>query len=66
MEKFGYDISYNKTSKAKLKALANLFGEFYKSYVELPCFFISLEQENPRCVVISKTFPSNMRNTKIY
>ena len=43
VEKFGYQISYKKTSKAKLKALTNLFGDFYKSYAELPYFFIALE-----------------------
>ena len=66
VEKFGYQISYKKASKAKLKALTNLFGDFYKSYVELPHFFIALEQANPRCVVISKTFPGIMENTKIF
>ena len=29
VEKFRYQISYKKTSKAKLKALTNLFGDFY-------------------------------------
>ena len=43
MEKFRYQISYKKTSKAKLKALTNLFGDFYKAYAELPHFFIALE-----------------------
>ena len=43
VEKFGYQISYKKTSKVKLKALTNLFGDFYKSYAELPHFFIALE-----------------------
>ena len=28
VEKFGYQISYNKASKAKFKALTNLFGDF--------------------------------------
>ena len=43
MEKFGYQISYKKASKVKLKALTNLFGDFYKSYTKLPHFFIGLE-----------------------
>ena len=63
VEKFGYQISYKKKSKVKLKALTNLFGDFYKSYAELPHFFITLEQANPGCVVISKTFPGIMENT---
>ncbi|RVX02949.1 Serine/threonine-protein phosphatase 7 long form-like [Vitis vinifera] len=66
VEKFGYQISYKKTSKAKLKALTNLFGDFYKLYAELPHFFIALEQANPGCVVISKTFPSIMENIEIF
>ncbi|KAL6345799.1 hypothetical protein AAG906_017551 [Vitis piasezkii] len=66
VEKFGYQISYKKASKAKLKALTNLFGDFYKSYAELPHFFIALEQANPGCVVISKTFPGIMENTEIF
>ena len=41
VEKFGYQISYKKTSKTKLKALTNLFGDFYKSYTKLPHFFIN-------------------------
>ncbi|RVW89682.1 hypothetical protein CK203_036407 [Vitis vinifera] len=64
--KFRYQISYKNASKAKLKALTNLFGDFYKSYAELPHFFIALEQTNPGCVVISKTFPSIMENTEIF
>ena len=43
MEIFKYQISYKKTSKVKLKALTNLFGDFYKSYTKLPHFFIGLE-----------------------
>ena len=39
VEKFGYQISYKKKSKVKLKALTNLFGDFYKSYAELSHFF---------------------------
>ncbi|KAL6316794.1 hypothetical protein AAG906_021094 [Vitis piasezkii] len=66
VEKFRYQISYKKASKAKLKALTNLFGDFYKSYAELPHFFIALEQANPGCVVISKTFPGIMENTEIF
>ncbi|RVW42730.1 Serine/threonine-protein phosphatase 7 long form-like [Vitis vinifera] len=66
VEKFGYQISYKKTSKAKLKALTNLFSDFYKSYAEQPYFFIALEQANPGCVVISKTFPGIMENTEIF
>ena len=66
VEKFGYQISYKKTSKAKLKALTNLFSDFYKSYAEQPHFFIALEQANPGCVVISKTFPSIMENIEIF
>ena len=66
VEKFGYQISYKKTSKAKLKTFAILFGDFYKSYAELPYFFIALEQTNPGCVVILKKFPGIMENTKIF
>ncbi|RVW28840.1 hypothetical protein CK203_094864 [Vitis vinifera] len=33
---------------------------------ELPHFFIALEQANPGCVVISKTFPGIMENTEIF
>ena len=64
--KFRYQISYKNASKAKLKALTNLFGDFYKSYAELPHFFIALEQTNPGCVVISKTFRGIMENTEIF
>ena len=43
MEKFGYQISYKKAFKTKLEALTNLFGDFYKSYAELPHFFVGLK-----------------------
>ena len=48
------------------KAMRNLFGDFFQSYTELSRFFLALEQSNPRCVVIWKTFDSNMPNTKIF
>ena len=50
----------------KHKALRHLFGDFSQSYTELPHLFLALEQENPRCVVIWKTFDSNMPNTEIF
>ena len=66
VERFGYQISYTKASKGKRKALTNLFGDFYKSYAKLPHFFGALEQANPGCVVISKTFPGNMQNEEAF
>ena len=41
MEKFGYEISYKKALVGKHKALKNLFRDFYKSYAELPRFFMA-------------------------
>ena len=66
MEKWGYEISYKKAFDGKYKTIRNLFGEFCQSYIELPCFFLALEQSNPGCVVIWKTFDSNMPNTEIF
>ena len=51
MEKFRYEVSYKKALVGKHKALTILFGDFHKSYAELPRFFMVLEQVNPRCVV---------------
>ena len=65
MEKFGYEISNKKALVGKHKTLTNLFGDFHKSYAELPRFFIALEQTNPGCVVTWKTFDSHMQNTSI-
>ena len=42
VEQFGYHISYQKAMKAKRKAMAQLFGDWYKSYAELPRFFFLL------------------------
>ncbi|RVW69743.1 hypothetical protein CK203_061859 [Vitis vinifera] len=42
-EQFGYQISYQKAMKAKRKTMTRLFGDWYKSYAELPHFFIALE-----------------------
>ena len=42
-EQFGYQISYQKAMKAKRKAMTGLFGDWYKSYAELPRFFLALE-----------------------
>ena len=56
MEKFGYEIiSYKKILVGKHKALTTLFGDFHKSYVELSCFFMAIEQANFGCVVTWKT-----------
>ena len=66
MEKRRYEISYKKTLNGKHKAIRHLFGDFCQSYIELPCFFLALEQLNLGCVVIWKTFDSNMPNTEMF
>ena len=66
MEKLGYEISYKKSLDEKHKALRHLFSDFSQSYTDLPCLFLALEQANLRCVVIWKTFHSNMRNIEIF
>lgn len=66
MKKFRYEISYKKTLLGKHKAVTKLFGDFYKSYVELACYFSALNQANPRCVVIWKTFGSNVENIEVF
>ena len=66
IEKWGYEISYKKALDGKHKALRHLFGDFSQSYTKLPRFFLALKQANPGCVVIWKTFDSNMPNTKIF
>ena len=59
-------MSYKKALVGKHKALTNLFGNFHKSYAELPRFFMALEQANPGCVIAWKTFDRNMQNTEIF
>ena len=66
MEKWGYEISYKKALDGKHKALRHFFGDFSQSYTKLPRLFLALKQANPGCVVIWKTFDSNMPNTKIF
>ena len=66
MEKWGYEISYKKALDGKHKSLRHLFGDFSQSYTELPRLFLALEQANPGCVVIWKTFNSNMSNIEIF
>ena len=65
MGKWGYEISYKKALDGKHKALRHLFNDFSQSYIELPRLFLALELANPECVVIWKTFDSNMPNTDI-
>ena len=65
MEKWGYEISYKKVFDGKHKALRQLYGDFSQSYIELSRLFLAIEQENPGCVVIWKTFDINMPNTEI-
>ncbi|RVW29435.1 Serine/threonine-protein phosphatase 7 long form-like [Vitis vinifera] len=65
-EQFGYQISYQKAMKAKRKAMTRLFGDWYKSYAELPRFFLALEQSNPGCIMYSKTVPGNNPNEEIF
>ena len=59
MEKWGYEILYKKALDGKHKALRHLFGDFSQSYTEMSRLFLALEQANPGCVVIWKTFDSN-------
>ena len=66
MEKWGYEISYKKALDGKHKAPRHLFCDFCQSYTEIPRFFLALEQSNLGCVVIWKTFYSNMSNTEIF
>ena len=66
IEKWGYEISYKKTLDGKPKALRHLFGDFSQSYTELPCLFLVIKQANLGCVVIWKTFDTNMPNTEIF
>ena len=66
MDKWGYEISYKKALDGKHKVLRHLFGDFSQLYTELPRLFLALEQANPGCVVIWKTFDSNMPNTEIF
>ncbi|RVW92837.1 Serine/threonine-protein phosphatase 7 long form-like [Vitis vinifera] len=65
-EQFGYQISYQKTMKAKRKAMTRLFSDWYKSYAELPRFFLALEQSNPGCIMYSKMVPRNNTNEEIF
>ena len=65
MEKWEYEISYKKAMNGKHKAFRQLFGDFSQSYTKFPRLF-SLEQANPGCGVIWKTFYSNMPNTEIF
>ena len=48
------------------KALRHLFGDFSQSYTKLPHLFLVLGQANLACVVIWKTFDSNMSNIEIF
>ena len=66
MEEWGYEISYIKALDGKHKTLKKLFGDFSQSYTELPRLFLAIEQSNPGCVVIWKTFDINMPNTEIF
>ena len=65
MEKWGYEISYKKEFDGKHKALRQLFRDFSQSYTQLPRLFLAIEQANPECVVIWKTFDTNISNTYI-
>ena len=65
-KQFGYQISYQKAMKAKRKAVTRLFGDWYKSYLELPLFFLALEQSNPWCIMYSKIVPGNNPNEEIF
>ena len=66
IDKWGYEISYKKALDEKHKALRELFGDFSQSYTELTRLFLAIEQTNPGCVVIWKTFDTNMPNTEIF
>ncbi|KAL6314595.1 hypothetical protein AAG906_026935 [Vitis piasezkii] len=65
-EQFGYQISYQKAMKAKRKAMTRLFGDWYKSYAELPRFFPCLRAVKSGCIMYSKTVPGNNPNEEIF
>ena len=44
--------------------MTNLFGDFYNA--QFPHYLFALEQVNPVCVVISKTFPGNRQNEEVF
>ena len=48
--------------KTKKKVMNRLFGDWYKSYAELPNFFLAFEQSNPGYIVYSKMVPRNNPN----
>ena len=52
--------------KTKRKATNRLFGDWYRSYTELPCFYFALEQLNSGCIVYSKMVPGNNPNEEIF
>ena len=66
MEKWGYQISYEKALDGKHKTIRQLFGDFSQSYTELPRLFLGIEQSNPGCAVVWKTCETNMPNTEIF
>ena len=66
MGKLRYEISYKKALDEKHKALRQLFSDISQSYIELSHLFLVLEQANPGCAVIWKTFDRKMSNTEIF
>ena len=46
--------------------MTRLFGDWYKSYAELPRFFLALEQSNHGCIMYSKMVTGNNLNEEIF
>ena len=56
--KYGFVITYKRAWLAKNKAITKVFGDWDKSFEELPRYLQTLMQPNPRTVVQLKVQPT--------
>ncbi|XP_023926256.1 uncharacterized protein LOC112037653 [Quercus suber] len=55
--KHGHDVTMYKVWEAKQKAVACIYGDFDKSYAELPRFLVALDDADPNTVTLLKCDP---------
>jgi hypothetical protein len=65
-ERFNYTITYRKAWMAKNKAIESIYGNWEKSFEELPQWLMVMKNSNPGTIVDLKTIPNPDGTTKFH
>jgi len=65
-ERFNYTVTYRKAWMAKNKAVESIYGNWEKSFEELPQWLMVMKNSNPGTIVDLKTLPNPDGTTKFH